>query len=193
MVDKRKDIILSMPEFFVLKNHFFPGEMPEVIIEYFYDTKDYEMKRIGITACIIEKDECCLACIMEHQKEWNEYSIINTVPVNNRSDDEVFTEIGLVCQGKMTTIRYNKRLSEYEEIFLDQNVYFGKTDYEIEVVYKDGFEKHISSEIICYAVHLFREGVNNSIDCFTERLKKRNSKSQRFFERKAKTNGGIAL
>lgn len=185
MVEIEKKIILENEEYCFLKKTFFTGR-PIVQTNYYYDSDSFEMNKLGITCRIRETDDDCVATVKEHHMHWEEYSVENSIGIANVSDDDIFRKMGLKKQGRLITIRYYYK--PYDDIVfcLDQNIYLGVTDYELEVEFKKEVEKLACSELETISALLYVRKFTNNANTLLSRVNCSDNKSSRFFSRKMK-------
>ena len=150
-------------------------------INYYYDTAELDMNRIGTTLRIREKDGIYTATIKEHN---HNYNVEKSKRVKNEFDVSLFSVKGVRLLGSLLTERICMLKEDGLEIVLDKNIYLDTTDYELEIEYSPKNEGK-AKEVICNIGNLLdKEKTCNSDYCeFYNRTKLAKSKSQRFFER----------
>ncbi len=157
-------------------------------INYYYDTDDLAMNRLGITCRIREKNGAYTATIKEHACGSAECSTEISQEARNECDDVLFADKGLKLQGKLTTERLCIPSERGLEIVMDKNTYLGCTDYELEIEYRPKNEMQADKFVHYLADTLGAvfEGVNYA-DLLRRQASTR-SKSARFFQRLEMTN-----
>ena len=89
-------------------------------------------------------------------------------------------------QGSLITQRRTVYRDEFCEIVLDKNAYLGVTDYELEIEYKEQYEKYAERMLCSVAECLLSGGIIKSLLEFLDRVDNSESKSRRFFKEKMK-------
>lgn len=184
MIVERKNAILSHSEFDWIKKRGFNTGMGKVLSEDYYDNDSFEMFKMGICCKICETEKTCRAVIEESHKEWKTLNIINSVPVKDLADNQVFSEIGLNFQGRMMMLRYPVCKSGNYSISIDKNMYLGNTDYELSIQHYHNKEECSENGIDSIMAALYLSRIVENFKDITQRFEKNDSKNIRFFNYK---------
>ena len=158
---------------------------PKIQTNYYFDTDDYAMNQKGITCRVRSKNGMYQAVVKSHVRDISDCSVESTSEVQDEFDINVFREMGLHIQGSLVT----ERTIIYEDTFckavLDRNLYLGCIDYELEIEYSEGYESHALHVLHQAAEILLLNRCISGVEEFHCRVGASQSKSERFFERKA--------
>ena len=185
MIEKEMKILLRREEYFALRPPENPYTQPFTQRNYYFDTTDYAMDKLGITCRIREKKGKYTTTIKTHDKQNTNCSIeINDDP-KHAPDLSIFGDLNLRSHGYMETERIILSKLDGFEVAIDQNTYLGVTDYELEIEYEDDKKHYATNMIQTLAISIETElkDAFNSVDFF-KRVNKGKSKSARFFEKK---------
>ena len=183
MVICRKSIILNQKEFDVIRTNYFSDDL-SVVRTHYYDDIDFGMRDIRLYFLIVENNEDCRAVVREHQHYWKDYYVENSINLKNITDQYIFSKIGLVKQGIMTSFRYKFCPMTGIELYLDQNAYLGKCDFELVIEYIPSMETTVNIMICLIASMLHINKIAISADSFIKRSKQLSDKDMRFYCRK---------
>lgn len=186
MIETEKKIILTYEEYLAVIMKMCKYAEPVIQTNYYFDTENLTMNRKGITCRIRFKNGKYTAEIKSHEKESRYRSIENILFRSDKFDETYFNKIGLYLQGSLVTERIPLYKDEFCEMVIDRNIYLGITDYELEIEYKENYERCAERILYVIAKLLFDDGKISSISEFLERADKSQNKSQRFFKEKNK-------
>ena len=185
-----KKILLTNEEYLILQKHLYGENEGQQQTNYYYDTDDLSMNWQGITCRIREKDERFIAT---HKVHGTDHSIEKSTLVMGISDLFPLSRIPLELKGTLTTKRHKWYRQNGITVFLDENVYLGAVDYELEIEYPEDNEFLAYLEIQRFAELLYGYGLIHSTAEIVGRLIKAKSKSQRFFDRYQKLRGWVGI
>lgn len=185
MLEFEKKILLSRKEYTALLWTMGKDVAPKIQTNYYFDTDDYAMNQKGITCRVRSKNGMYQAVVKSHVRDISDCSVESTSEVQDEFDINVFREMGLHIQGSLVT----ERTIIYEDTFckavLDRNLYLGCIDYELEIEYSEGYESHALHVLHQAAEILLLNRCISGVEEFHCRVGASQSKSERFFERKA--------
>lgn len=179
-----KKVLLNKEEYYFLLNRFKAKVLPDIQINYYYDTDNLAFAKSDITCRIREKNGEYIATVKSHKSKFN---IENSKKVNRQWDTSFFDFCTLKYWGNLVTLRYKIKVCKEVEICLDQNIYLDDVDYELEVEYAEGNETVAETQLSCIVDALENADIINSRSEFARRINKGDSKSKRFFKKRAKT------
>lgn len=181
MLEYEKKILLTREEFLALKRTLFRTALKTSQTNYYFDSDDLVMNKKGITCRIRVKEGKIETTIKQHTSdgERSDEKMLNT-PIGESFKN--FWDMGLHFQGSLTTNRHSTYGDRYCQMFLDENIYLEKSDYELEIEYIDGFEHNAVCLLNDIAEILFKEGLIAETEEVLSRVGKGKSKSARFFE-----------
>ncbi len=185
MLEFEKKILLTKEEYLFLSEYRYAGGKISSQINRYYDSEDFELNKKGITCRIREKGGSFTATVKKHSANHSDCSVEVSYSVSGAGDDFLFTDKGLKYQGSLTTLRKTLIPSSNIRVMLDKNQYLDTEDYELEVEYERGHESAALRELTDAAYDLFFNVVISNVKSFTHRIGQRESKSERFFKRKA--------
>ncbi|WP_072901616.1 CYTH domain-containing protein [Hathewaya proteolytica] len=152
MVEKEYKIILNSKEYEKIKKTYIWDEK-YIQENYYYDTKNLDLYKLGITFRIRKKNlkytvqiklnNKTNECIYKTKEEYEHD--INYIPLCVNS--EQYNEINEYVHGKLylieklVTKRRMKQLSECSAIFLDKSFYLERHDYELEFEFDNNDEE----------------------------------------------------
>jgi len=125
-------------------------------INYYYDTPDWELDRLGITLRVRHKEDSLsveLKRKIESERHLNvsqELSDkIDKLPLVLKADQLSWRDIPggydeFALQGSLVTERVSCAIKDGLRIDLDKNFYLGIVDYEVEIEYESNLEKEAS-------------------------------------------------
>ncbi len=183
MLEYEYKVILTPEEYRCISEHLADGAPSSEHTNYYYDTDDMKMNSQKTTCRIREKNCIYTAVIKEHLPTvgLSEETVIYT---GESRDASAFEHMGLKSQGSLRTERTVLYSDDYIKAMIDENIYLGCTDYELEVEYRPGCEEPAAA----YMQRVYELCQNNlwapSTVSFFERARSAQSKSERFFERK---------
>lgn len=183
MFEYEKKVMLTEDEYLSITVLMSKFASMESQTNYYFDDDELSMNQKGITCRIRAKNGKYKATIKNHKTEHPDCSIEVTLVEKTEFDPQIFKIFGLRYQGELVT----ERAVIYEDseckMVLDQNVYLGQTDFELEVEYCKKREQtaHILIENI--AKYLIANKQLKKVEDFTARIGKGGTKSQRFFKR----------
>lgn len=181
MLEYEKKILLTAKEYSLLIESFYEGAIHKIQTNYYYDTDDFEINKLGITCRVRMKNGVFETTIKKHNKNDINCSCEDTRIVSNEFDDSFFKKEGLKLKGSLVTERTMIFSDSIVEVVLDKNTYLGTTDYELEIEYQPNFEKEADVELRKIAEKLYNSV--SDINTFCDRTKFCKSKSERFFKR----------
>lgn len=183
MLEYEHKVILTPDEYKCIFEHLAGGAPSSVQTNYYYDTDDMKMNSRKTTCRIREKNGIYTAVIKEHLPTVG-LSKETVICTGESRDASVFEHMGLKSQGSLRTERTVLHSDDYIKAMIDENIYLGCTDYELEVEYRPGCEEPAAVYMQnAYELCLSNLG-NPSSASFFERARSAKSKSERFFERK---------
>lgn len=182
--ENEKKIILNEIEYNALKEHGYCCGEEKTQINYYYDTDDFELNRLGITCRIREKSGEYIATVKEHRND-KESSVEISEVVGSQYDDSFFKKMNIYLQGSLKTVRITSQPFSNIKIMLDRNEYMGIMDYELEIEFMPQKENLAVCIIETFANYLYFEGIIQDVSEFIRRTGKTLNKSQRFFLKKA--------
>lgn len=154
---------------------------------YYFDTEDYSMNQKGITYRIRAKEGIFKTTVKIHCTDNPDCSMEEELAVQTEFKLNAFDKLGLRYQGELLTERIVMYRNSFCKMVLDRNSYLGKTDFELEVEYLDGYEDEALRLLQNIAEALVTAYMINDPEEFMIRVGKSGSKSGRFFERKLNT------
>lgn len=180
MIETEKKLLLTKDEYDCLFSCF--GKDKPIVrqINYYFDTEELSMNKQNITCRIRLKDGKYKGTIKHHAQNSDQSREIE-IDVRNGLYDNIFVDMGLKRQGKLTTERCIILKDTVCEVVLDKNDYLGYTDYELEIEYAPGCESYAVSTLKTIADVLIHH--NSSINDVAQRTCNVKSKSKRFFEK----------
>lgn len=185
MIEFEKKILLTKEEYTCLLQHFGDKNQPVKQINYYFDTKDLSMNRIGITCRIRSKNGTYIAIMKQHTPN-SDFSTEKQLEVRAGLNDNSFVDMGLELQGELITNRCSIIKNVNCEAVLDKNDYLGYTDYELEIEYLAGHETEADT-IMQDCLHVLQQ---NNLSLTQQELNSRcnkvSNKSNRFFEKKSR-------
>ncbi len=195
MMEFEKKVLLSQREYHFLLNRKQDAPPRIVQINHYYDTDDFAWNRLGITCRVRERKGRFEATIKAHRSGAGECSIETSRPADNERDARLFDAMGVHLQGYLTT--YRTQLAHWKglDIVLDENAYLGRTDYELEIEYDALRAAQADLALHSIAFDLHRHHLIEDQEEWCQRAQAVQSKSERFFARKAKLQhaGGAAI
>lgn len=180
MIEIEKKLLLTKDEYDCLFSHFCKDKPIVRQINYYYDTEELSMNRQNITCRIRLKDGKYQGMIKRHSSN-SDQSTETQIDVSKGLYDNIFVDMGLKLQGKLTTERCTILNDTACDAVLDKNDYLGYTDYELEIEYAPGYESYAVSTLKTIADMLIHH--NSSINDIVQRTCNVKSKSKRFFEK----------
>lgn len=140
---------------------------------YYYDTYTLKYDRRNITIRIRDKIGRLEGCIKTHNAVNGTKNIETRFQVETVPDSFYYKDDLVYQHGASETLRKEILLSPEIEVDIDKTVYLDKTDYEVEVEFKEGADVEAKKvfELIC-----------DFVNCQKEEESVKN-KSQRFFEK----------
>ncbi len=183
MNEYEKKIILTEEEYLDILSLLGDTNPTDTQANYYYDTLDLLMDKQDITCRIRCKNGICEATMKTHdpiEKDKSEEKNCGHVDslINNQ-----FTEMGLELLGQLVTHRIVLFENNIIKAVIDKNEYASTIDYELEIEYKEGFEKSAEIAIKCLSFLLFSEKKSHSALNLIDRINKKPFKSKRFFKR----------
>ena len=187
MLEFEKKLLLTAEEYNEIINKIGDqGAEPVLQTNYYFDTENLEMNSKGITCRIRFKDGKYTAEIKCHGEAPLYGSIESRLFTSDEFNETYFSSRGLYLQGSLITQRRTVYRDEFCEIVLDKNAYLGVTDYELEIEYKEQYEKYAERMLCSVAEYLLSGGIIKSLLEFLDRVDNSESKSRRFFKEKMK-------
>lgn len=183
MLEYEKKIMLTADEYLSLLMTMYKYAPIETQTNYYFDNDDLSMNEKGITCRIRAKEGKYKATVKNHNTEHPDCSIEVDLLEKTEFDPQIFNVLGLHHQGELVTERIVMYKDSACEMVLDQNVYLGHTDFEIEVEYSKESEYSAQRLIENIGECLVATKQLIGIDEFLARVGQGKSKSQRFFER----------
>lgn len=180
MIENEYKWLLSKNTFYNLLdtiNEIMKPDSKKTHINYYYDTDDQLFRKANTTVRI----RCCNGklegtvkkhskTIQSSEEKWEQDKLPYYIRIG---------ENDLYLQGEMVTSRTNFKLSDGVILSFDESIYFGKTDYELEL------EFDIKDQILAQKWHdsfnTYFSEIEVSSDKTTDSVK---SKSERFFNQK---------
>lgn len=187
MDELEKKILLTEKEYIALAKNFCNSVPVLRQTNYYFDTANFSMNKNGITCRIRAKDGKFKSTVKRHYIGDEGYSSEIDGEVKDYFDLDTFKDMGLILQGSLVTERIVLYKEKFCEAVIDRNTYLGFTDYELEVEYLDGYEKKAIDLLQNIAETLVASGTISDAEDFLKRVGKSKSKSERFFERKLKS------
>ncbi len=184
MIEYEKKILLTENEYQVLKMTVCKNCREVTQTNYYFDTADFLMNKKGITCRIRAKNGKFTAEVKNHNIFEKDGSNEEKLFEGSEFCSEIFTHFGLFNQGSLITQRTTRQKGSEYKIVLDRNTYLGKTDYELEIEYFEGFEKEALQALENIAKTLFTARTIEDRKEFFKRADKSKSKAERFFEEK---------
>lgn len=185
MLEYEKKILLTEKEYYYLKKQRWGSGTTVTQRNYYYDTDDFELCRLGITCRIREKNGICVATIKSHRIKGADCSVENSRSVKNRYDNSIFRDMNIVYQGSLKTVRSTYTPQAGVAVMLDRNSYLGTVDYELEIEYECGKENLAMKELERIISKLFENRILKNPNEFEDRIDRGKNKAARFFSRKA--------
>ena len=183
MLEYEKKFMLTEDEYNSIKKMY--GELPsDTQKNYYFDTDDLAMNKLGITYRIRKQNGIYKATIKDHSTDYADCSVELHLTEKNELDPIVFSDMGLKYQGTLTTNRMIIYKDSFCEVVLDFNTYLGFTDYELEIEYMENYEQKAIILLKDIATELVTIKLIDSVDLFLARENKGKCKSQRFYDRK---------
>lgn len=189
MFEFEKKIMLTKAEYDRLVECF-PNAFSAAQVNYYYDTDDYALNRIGVTCRIREKNGKYKATIKDHRAQKTDCSIERSTIIANRFDDELFKNMNIALQGELKTERICIAAQDGIKIAIDKNKYLDVVDHELEIEYSDGHENEalkLLDRISFLLGYIIGSSEQNN---FSERINAGKTKSGRFFARKSEIRRG---
>lgn len=184
MIEKEMKIPLKAVEYYTLRLQKNPYTHPIMQRNYYLDTNDYAMNKLGITCRIREKNGRYTSEVKVHDRQNTNCSIeINGKP-KLIPDMSIFGGLNIRVQGCMETERIILSSLDGCEVALDKNTYLGITDYELEIEYTEDKKRYANNMLQTLASCISAELKDSFDRDFIKRINKSNSKSARFFKRK---------
>ena len=188
MLEYEKKILLTKEEFEALYNNLCESLRSSLNVNYYFDTKNLNMNKKGITCRVRKKGDKYYTVIKRHSSTNNGCSKEDIIDVQKRFDPEAFKCLGLSFKGCLITERYTVLEDTFCKVVVDRNIYLGKTDFELEVEYFKGCETEAYQIINRIAEKLGSLNKIYSPYELIQREGKSKSKSERFFERYSEVN-----
>ncbi len=182
MIEFEKKILLNKDEYRTLC-FFLMQKKRYIQVNYYFDSADFAMERLGITCRVRKRGERYKAILKNHVGG-SDCSVENTVGVYDYLNLNAFKDFNLTIQGSMITDRIVVYQDGQCKIVLDFNRYLDGKDYELEVEYTAGCEDIAEYYIDKIAELLIFNKLITDKKTFIARTHKSKSKSGRFFERK---------
>ena len=180
-----KKLLLKEYEYFLLKECRYSSKKTVLRNSHYYDTDDYQLNKAGITCCIQEQGGICTAIVRDHQAQWQDCTVENSISVRDKWDDTFFRKMGIRFQGSMETQRTVFVFWPGGKILLDRNSYLGIQDYEFTLKYEPAARARAVSEMEAILDGLSFHRGGEAAFVFQKRFSQSKSKSVRFFEQKA--------
>lgn len=195
MMELEKKLLLTKEEYEYLLEHFGRNsshkENPIVKqTNYYFDTDNFAMNKQHIT-CRIRLKGGKYKGTMKVHTENSDNSAEITIEVRNGLGDNGFIDMGLKLQGELVTERCTIIQNEMCEVVLDKNEFLGSTDYELEIEYAPEYEAVAESTMKVFLDMLLRRKCYLDNKEYTRNSTEKQSKSERFFEKKALTKSKI--
>ena len=156
---------------------------------YYFDTDDLSMSKMGITCRIREKDGIFKATIKSHDTKHPDCSVEEDLVEKTEFDPNIFNTLGLRYHGELVTDRIVMHKDSYCEIVVDRNTYLGATDFELEIEYCKESECRAQAHLERIAEGLVAAKLLIDPNEFMERVGQGKTKSQRFFEKRMQNIG----
>lgn len=184
-VEYEKKMLLSLAEYTALFQALSSTGKTVTQVNHYYDTPDLDGNTKGITYRIREKNGKFIATVKSHHVSGRDDNIEISGEVNSPFDTSFFTASDLCYHGCLTTERLIICPCNGIELALDKNRYFQFTDYELEIEYSENTEKE-AENILQHLVNILHASeIPASFLSVVCRLNTSQSKSERFFARKA--------
>ena len=145
-----------------------------VQINHYYDTPDGSIRREQVTVRIRGRNGTLCGTVKRHGRDG--CSTEARFPVDRLPDRLEVEGLSLSRQGSLTTCRRTYPLPGGFALMLDENLYLGRTDYELELEYPAGGCDRAEGILLCLQALIGRV------------LPESPSKSERFFRRLADVN-----
>lgn len=183
-----KKVLLSKEEYYFLLNRVKAKVLPDIQINYYYDTENLAFAKSDITCRIREKNGEYIATVKSHNANFN---IENSKKVNSQWDTSFFDFSTLKYWGNLVTLRHKIKPCKEVEICLDKNIYLDDVDYELEVEYTEGNETAAEIQLSYIIDALEKAHIINSRSEFALRIDRGDSKSIRFFKKRVKAEAKL--
>lgn len=168
-----KKMMLTEAEYYALMLIYFNGKKTKLVeqMNYYYDTVEEDFYHNNITCRIRQIENKLIGTLKIHSGEKTDHSIEKSFEV--RALPRYFVADGddVYLQGQLYTKRLKAGIADGITLILDQNIYLGVTDYEMEIEYSE--DKVLEAEKILDTV---LELLSRS-----DQPQKAYSKSKRFF------------
>lgn len=180
-IERERKYLLDAREYFALKKAY--AKKSDVILQknYYYDTKDFEFGKRGITCRIREKDGKFVATVKTHSGRGDGISYEHSCAVSDEYDGSFF-DARTSLWGVLVTERIILFADRFVEVVLDRNSYLGTVDYELEIEAAPEGEvraEKLAGEIYAFLCAADKDGRR----CCGMSHVNTVSKSERFFER----------
>lgn len=183
MLEYEKKILLTKEEFEALYNNLCESLRSSLNVNYYFDTKNLNMNKKGITCRVRKKGKQYFSVIKHHRRTTKDCSSESILNVQDHFDANAFENLGLDFKGCLITERYTIFKNPFCEVVIDRNIYLGKTDFELEVEYFKGCENEAYDILHKIASLLIQLNVNQTKYDLLKRIGKNGYKSERFFNR----------
>ena len=183
MKEYEKKIMLTEYEYMILTHTVSKYKVPEIQVNYYFDTNSFFMNKKGVTYRIRFKDDTYTATIKNHYTGKENLSIETIVDVSKEFNEKIFNDSFLELQGELRTERTTMFDNVMYRVYLDKNIYLDTIDYELEIEYNEGNDA-LANEVLEYIFEILEfkgESIKSEIE---KRYSLSKSKSQRFIERK---------
>jgi len=181
MIERELKILLTKEQYEFIRSHFMRKCEETHQINHYFDTDDFQMNEIGITCRIREVNGHCTATIKSHSSFIPGESLEKSKEACDRWDKSLFENLKVSFKGSLATKRLSKTISEGLTLFLDESLYLGIRDYELEIEYSKGKYDKARRELLSIAHSLNEYGMVESEYEFINRLNETHNKSYRFF------------
>lgn len=188
MIEYEKKIMLTADEYAALLLVSDPSASVMNQTNYYFDTEDHAMDRMGITCRIRARNGRFKATIKTHGSASRDCSTEEVLEEKSTFDPTVFRPLDVHCQGALVTERAVLYKDGFCEAVLDRNTYLGFTDYELEIEYLSGNEDKAFGLLYRIANVLKASSANTDPAEFLSRTGM--PKSERFFARMREQKGG---
>lgn len=186
MIEREIKVMLTRLEFITILKKMCVSFVPSVQTNYYFDTEDLSMNKKGITCRIRYKDGKYKTTVKNHNANNPELSIEQDFYESPELNPNIFNMLGLLCHGELVTERYSLYKNEYCEMVVDRSSYLGKTDFELEIEYSEGFKEKAEKCLDDVTEFFLCQQCILEKDEFTSRVQKGKSKSERFFDELSK-------
>ena len=144
---------------------------PILQTNYYYDTRDQDMRKKNMTVRVRRKESCLIGTI-KHHLDQDGHSVEHRFQVDMLPQFIVLDDEMLILMGALETQRRTFKVCEGVTIMLDLNQYLDFTDFEVEIEFNEKLRGEATGVLLLLQNVIKGEHCSNTI-----------SKSERFFRR----------